>query len=276
MAATTRTLADLIRPVGNRSLHLRIVPRPQNIAESRAILRLIQRYGEVEMFKSLRYDKIPTPNAALVIMKSSETTRKLLYDSPLRFVMERDEDGVMREQQQEEQGEQQPSTRDPTMMSQRRDIRQNVAAIESQQFMPKSNSGPSPRPSAPTGAWGLPQTQSRNLSTSQRQGARPGQQPRGRTSLVPEEGPREYQIQVNVATFNHRDHLNVNPYNGTFAVDTKSAIQEDLAKRVPLVGLSDLNLKKEEKPWRVLAWQRKYAEQARRPLRKMLEEGRKT
>jgi hypothetical protein len=36
------------------SVHLRIVPRPTNLSESREIFRVLQRYGEISVFKYLR------------------------------------------------------------------------------------------------------------------------------------------------------------------------------------------------------------------------------
>jgi hypothetical protein len=45
--ASTQLLAQ-------RSVHIRIVPRPANIGESREIFRILQRFGEMTMYKHLR------------------------------------------------------------------------------------------------------------------------------------------------------------------------------------------------------------------------------
>lgn len=37
-----------------RSVHLRVVPRPANLSESREIFRVLQRFGELSMYKSLK------------------------------------------------------------------------------------------------------------------------------------------------------------------------------------------------------------------------------
>ena len=37
-----------------RAVHLRIHPRPQNLAQSRQVLRVLEQYGEVIVFKNLR------------------------------------------------------------------------------------------------------------------------------------------------------------------------------------------------------------------------------
>jgi len=42
------------RALAPRSIHLRIVPRPANLSESREILRVLQRFGEISIFKYLR------------------------------------------------------------------------------------------------------------------------------------------------------------------------------------------------------------------------------
>lgn len=39
--------------VGKRSLFIRVDPAPANLSERRAVLRAIQKYGEIEMFKQL-------------------------------------------------------------------------------------------------------------------------------------------------------------------------------------------------------------------------------
>lgn len=40
--------------LANRALHLKIHPRPANLAESREVLRMLQTFGDVVMFKSLK------------------------------------------------------------------------------------------------------------------------------------------------------------------------------------------------------------------------------
>lgn len=38
----------------SRSVHVRIVPRPANLSESREIFRVLQRFGEINTYKHLR------------------------------------------------------------------------------------------------------------------------------------------------------------------------------------------------------------------------------
>ena len=48
--ATTRTASA----VAGRAVHIKIHPRPRNLAESRQVVRVLERYGEVVMFKHLK------------------------------------------------------------------------------------------------------------------------------------------------------------------------------------------------------------------------------
>ena len=38
----------------DRAVHVKIHPRPRNLAESREVLRILQQYGEVVMYKHLK------------------------------------------------------------------------------------------------------------------------------------------------------------------------------------------------------------------------------
>lgn len=226
--ATSHSIPGLSRAIGIRAVHLRLVPRPEGMAESRTILQMLQSYGAVEMFKNLKYDALPAPNTMLAIFQSEHAARELLRASPLRFKMSSD------------------SVEDSPEGSRKdsHEANQNLAGDMSSDRMALAASAArqTSAPSAP----------------AFRQTASP---------------TREYQLQINVATMHHRDNINVNPYNGPFAVDKKSAIQEDLAKRVPLLGLSDTNLKKLEKPWRVLLWEREREKKNYKTLRQMMNEG---
>ena len=63
---------------------------------------------------------------------------------------------------------------------------------------------------------------------------------------------RIFQLQVNAARARFRDHIDTGHYHGSFALDGKSAIQEDLVKRVPVAGLSAWDWRAVEKPWRIV------------------------
>ena len=50
----TTTAMSVRRALAPRSVHLRIVPRPANLSESREIFRVLQRFGEISTYKYLR------------------------------------------------------------------------------------------------------------------------------------------------------------------------------------------------------------------------------
>jgi hypothetical protein len=60
MAASLRTGINL-GSFATRAVHLKIQPQPKTIADSRDILRFLQKYGDVVMFKSLRVSTNPLP-----------------------------------------------------------------------------------------------------------------------------------------------------------------------------------------------------------------------
>lgn len=196
--ATTQTGLSLLRPLGGRSLHLRISPRPQNISQSRAILDQLKQFGQIEYYKNLRYERLPSPSSAIVIFKTRESAETLLEKSFINLTVS----------------------------------------------IPRRNSH------IDLGIHTPPHLEYE--------------------SPVQEHA---FQIQVNSSTYTHRDHINTNPYHAAFAIDTKSARQEDLAQRVPLVGLSDIDLRRKEKPWRVMAWQRAREIRSRKPLKALYELG---
>ena len=53
MVSSTAARAAIQSSVG-RAVHIKIHPRPRTVTESREILRVLERYGEVIMFKNLK------------------------------------------------------------------------------------------------------------------------------------------------------------------------------------------------------------------------------
>lgn len=85
----------------------------------------------------------------------------------------------------------------------------------------------------------------------------------GRASVAPvqeeqltDDNSRIFQIQTNSARAHFRDLLNSSRFHGSFMVDSKSAAQQDLSKRVPIPGLSDVNWRGAEKPWKAVERER--------------------
>lgn len=53
VAFASQSLPAYARTVG-RAVHVKIHPRPRNLSESREVLRVLQQYGEVIMYKHLK------------------------------------------------------------------------------------------------------------------------------------------------------------------------------------------------------------------------------
>lgn len=265
-----QTAMRLTRGVGGRAVHLRLFPRPEGISESREILRLLQGYGKVEMFKNLKYDALPTSNTMLAIFQTEEAARALLRSSPLRFNMSRDQvdnDIVVGSD----------ASHDNSTLNSSSSPNQTYDSHATHQYPEGLNASQSSQHaqslSSPLEAALLQSSSSDRDALAETAAQRISAQSRASLNLSGRSASpqtRKYQLQVNISTMHHRDHLNANPYNGPFVVDSKSAVQQDLAKRVPLIGLSDVNLKKPEKPWRVLLWERAREGKRRNTLRQML------
>ncbi|PVH89152.1 hypothetical protein DL98DRAFT_96993 [Cadophora sp. DSE1049] len=79
-------IAPAARSLGLRTLHLKVHPTPRTFAEQREVLRVIERFGEVSVFKSLKYDPHrPIHNAFLAVYNSASSARELQNVSPLRY-----------------------------------------------------------------------------------------------------------------------------------------------------------------------------------------------
>lgn len=247
---TDSRMASFARSTANRAVHLRITPRPSNLGESREILRLISQFGEVEYFKNLKYDTLTAPNAALVIYRDEDAAQTCMKRSPIRFRM-----GPASEEEE----------------------------VVSQTKAP----APAPPPEAPQaplrGPVGTPfgLGQSRSMSSIPANLPRP---PRKEPAMpfIGEDEPtykptsRIFQLQANSARAQFRDLIDLGHYHGSFAIDTKSAIQDDLGKRVPMVGLSAWDWRAKEKPWRIMRREKEQEREGpgrRKSLRELYEEG---
>lgn len=53
-AAALRQAITRVQGAIKEAVHVKISPRPRNLAESREVLRILQRYGEVAVYKHLK------------------------------------------------------------------------------------------------------------------------------------------------------------------------------------------------------------------------------
>ncbi|KAK0102307.1 hypothetical protein ONS95_005930 [Cadophora gregata] len=86
MSSMSNHIAPAARSLGLRTLHLKVNPTPRTFAEQREVLRVIERFGEVSVFKSLKYDPHrPVHNAFIAVYNSASSARDLQNASPLRY-----------------------------------------------------------------------------------------------------------------------------------------------------------------------------------------------
>ncbi|KAL5321489.1 hypothetical protein ACEPPN_009448 [Leptodophora sp. 'Broadleaf-Isolate-01'] len=80
------SIASKARSLPSRTLHLKVFPTPRTFAEQREVLRVIERFGEVSVFKSLKYDpQRPVHDAFLAVYNSESSAQGLENVSPLRY-----------------------------------------------------------------------------------------------------------------------------------------------------------------------------------------------
>ena len=239
------TLPSITRATAKRAVHLRITPRPSNIGESREIMRLVSQFGEVEYFKSLKYDTLSAPNTAIVIFREEEAAQHCLKKDPIRFRMGR---APVRQQRapEEEQQQQQKQTQP-----------QQINPFEEQQESQLTTSSARSRPpqNSPWGVTAPSHRQTRALSTPSSTLPKPPPNPLdlpgfSHQAQAPASESRIFEIRANPARVSFRDQLNTSHFHGHFAYDTQSTAQQDLLKRVPIPGLSDVNWRAEGKLWK--------------------------
>jgi hypothetical protein len=251
------TMTSLARSTANRAVHLRITPRPSNISDSREILRLVSQFGEVEYYKNLKYDTLSHPSASLVIFRDEKAAESCLKRSPIRFRLG-------------------PAAADVDEQSQ---LQQHAHTATPTPAAPQSSQSPLPT-NSPKGPVSSPfgMSQCRSLSTHslpdppRAAPALPFLQPNPSPTAY-QQTSRIFQLQTNPARTNFRDQVDRAEYHGRFMIDTKTAIQQDLAKRVPTLGLSCWEWRKPEKPDRLV--QRMRSGEARKSLTEIWEEGRR-
>ncbi|KAI6915101.1 hypothetical protein KC318_g280 [Hortaea werneckii] len=186
----TTNIPSLLRSTTGRAVHFRVTPRPSNMGESREMMRLLTRFGEVEYFKNLAYDAYPAPNTCLAIFREESAAQECLRRTPIRFRMTRVNT---------------TTTTGPTTPADSSDMND------------------------PSSSFSDPET-------------------------------RIFQLSANTARANFRDQIDSTEHHGSFKVDGKSAAQQDLARRVPLHGLSHVKWPVQDKPWKVIDRQRRLDE----------------
>jgi len=227
------------------AVHLTIAPAPTGLAESREILRVLQGFGEVTTYKSLKVSPLivkqqeshmlsifakyhplkPAHNVALAIFQRPESAQQLLASSPLRFSLETTPAVDYPEEDLQYDGsktefpddiaQSEPSRTDAQELHAPNKLLDSTSRSESQHESPSNYESPEPR------------TKSQPMI-------------------------KDFRVQAEVWLGKQQDFIERNPLWGEFKLNTYSAIQQDLARRVPLIGLSDLEFNKAEVPVRIL------------------------
>ena len=250
-----KPLQSIVRPLANRSAHVWITPRPKDLAESRELLRLISQYGEVEYYKNLKYDELSAPKTALIIFKEEQAAAAFLHRSPIRVRMGQTAIGTFEtssapsKQNHDTHPKFDPFGRPVEPVTELdpfgRPIKP-VTHVEASQVSPESSDAPPP--------------QSEDMTSNSKSSS----------------NAKIFSIQTNNTRINFRDHVTAGHYHGSFAVSTSNPVGYALRSSVPVVGLSCINWRREQKPWRIIQ-QEKDAEHIgpnrRKSLRELYDEG---
>lgn len=78
LATASQSIASSLRGLTAQAVHVKIHPRPRNLAESREILRVLQQYGEVVVYKHL---KVSFVSQLLYELPTKESIEPWLIDT---------------------------------------------------------------------------------------------------------------------------------------------------------------------------------------------------
>ncbi|KAI9730756.1 MAG: hypothetical protein M1834_005725 [Cirrosporium novae-zelandiae] len=82
-------VSRIARELAGCSVHIRMQPRPRNLRDSREILKNLENFGEVVMYRNLKYEsEHPAPNIAVAIFANASSAQKLLSSSPLSISLD--------------------------------------------------------------------------------------------------------------------------------------------------------------------------------------------
>ena len=204
----------------------------------------------------------PAPNTALAIYQHGKAASELLDASPLRFVLEVNA-----------QGDAVAPAHDLGATQQAPDMpvrNTNQGGVEvGPEDLERRGGGPEIRENTESSEWGFmarypphapdPKAEGEEGQKKAASQASPSPQPE-----LPPPPPsnanappphilrhREFQLTISRSHLNHQAYIERQAYYGSFNPDTRSIMAEDLESRVPLKGLADCKLGKEEVPLRI-------------------------
>ncbi|KIN05772.1 hypothetical protein OIDMADRAFT_97786, partial [Oidiodendron maius Zn] len=72
--------------LARRTVHIKMHPTARTFSERREVLRVLERFGEVTMFRSYKYHpKNPVPNAFLSVFTDENAAQAVVNASPMRY-----------------------------------------------------------------------------------------------------------------------------------------------------------------------------------------------
>ncbi|RMZ73750.1 Dimethylglycine oxidase [Pyrenophora seminiperda CCB06] len=255
------------RALAPRSIHLRIVPRPANLSESRELFRVLQRICAYVFAVLHPYYRVgwlttdgqyeyqnPADNVALAIYSDQSSAQRALDASPIRFALE----NVTTHPG--------PSTNVPVIPA---EDDADDAAVPTPQSAPNTGVEEILRPSK---LLTRTVTTPRNVKPAPTPPPMPFEPPSAR---VQKKTTKWFQVTVDRSRAVHQDYIERQPYWKQFH-PMKSMAQADLAKAVPHIGLSDVSKRPpnaHRTPNRVLRTLHDYVETMMPTLRQIVEGG---
>lgn len=87
--AAKARMGSMAANLQNRTVYLRVRPKPESLAERRAVIRMLQRHGEVEVFKKLR-----RPDSFITVMRTAREAIDFVKRSPVQYELVTERSGV--------------------------------------------------------------------------------------------------------------------------------------------------------------------------------------
>lgn len=296
--SASRLLGMSLRPRTSHAIHIKIHPRPRNLAESRQILQVLQEYGRVVMYKHLKYEpEAPAHNSAIAIYQNPSSAKDLIDASPLTIELEVGKIASAY------------ATTDPDLSASVTDFADDESVKQGEEHrtvagslasgtLPEAVSSPPPGRIDKLAAAFAPVAEPISECNLPSQSTLRGQPPHVATSNSPpptghpispptstprisplesETELREFRLQISYSQGNHQEYIKRQAYYGGFKLDTSSIMAEDLEGRVPLEGMVDCAINKPEVPLWVRDMRRDKNEKVGMgSLRKIWEEGRRS
>lgn len=295
--SASRLLGMSLRPRTSHAVHIKIHPRPRNLAESRQILQVLQEYGRVVIYKHLKYEpEAPAHNSAIAIYQNPSSAKDLIDASPLKFELEVGKIGSAYATTGPDLNASITDVDDNESLKQGEEHRTKVGSCASETVAEAVSSPHQGRIDKLVAAFApvaepIPECNLPSQPSPQDQAPHvPAPNPTSPTdhsipppSPTPQNFPlesgtefREFRVQISYSQGNHQEYIKRQAYYGGFKVDTSSIMAEDLEGRVPLEGMVDCVINRPEVPLWVRDMRRDKNEKVGMgSLRKLWEEGRR-